>query len=62
MDSEIRSNGCTEIRLRGERAIEKLAIAEILEAADKGQRIKLMQGEPGELIVRLEHEAKGEQR
>lgn len=55
MRSEVRSNGSTQIRLIGERPIEKQAIAEILEAANKGQKILLSEGETGELVMTLEH-------
>ena len=55
MNSEVRSNGSTQIRLIGERPIEKQAISEILDAAGKGQKILLGEGEPGELVMTLEH-------
>ena len=55
MNSEIRCNGRTQIRLVGERPIEKQAITEMLDANDKGQSIKVSEGENGELVLTLEH-------
>lgn len=55
MTSEVRSNGSTQIRLVGERPIEKQAIAEILDAARDGQTIRIQDGGDGELVMELEH-------
>ena len=54
MTTEVRGNGATSIHLTGVRPMEKLAIAEILEASAKGQPIKILE-EGGALVVRLEH-------
>lgn len=54
MQSEVRSNGSTIIRLAGERPIEKQALAEMLEAAAKGASIQILAD--GEVMVlKLEH-------